>query len=367
MINYYGRIITDKFIIRRFIMKKKIAIIGYGGQGAWHAAKALSSDVVELGGVFDIAEKRMQAAADNNIHTYESREALLSDPDIDIVVCATPNDVHKEIVIDALRAGKHVVCEKPVALSVEDFDDMCAEAKKAGKIFTVHQNRRYDVDYLAMQSIIDSNQIGEVVNIESRVHGSRGIPSDWRCHKPQGGGMILDWGVHLIDQMLRLIPDRITKVYCETTNITTNEVDDGFNLHLTFDSGKRATIEVGTYNFLPLPRFYMQAKSGTALIEDWQKKCRVAKLKAWCEKEVLPVQTAAGITKTMAPREEITLDTYEIERPVSDVHDYYRNLVRAIDGKEEIFVKQPEVRRVLLVMEAAFRSAELGEAIKTNF
>jgi predicted dehydrogenase len=259
-----------------------------------------------------------------------------------------------------------VVCEKPVALSLSDFDEMCDAAAKNGKIFTVHQNRRYDVDYLAMQSIVDSGEIGEIVNIESRIHGSRGIPSDWRCHKPQGGGMILDWGVHLIDQMLRLIPEKITNIWCEVTNITTDEVDDGFNLHLTFESGKRATVEVGTYNFLPLPRFYMQAKSGSAIIDDWQKKCRVAKLKAWCEKEVLPVQTAAGITKTMAPRDEITLDFYEIDRPSSDVHDYYRNLVAAIDGKAEIFVKLSEVRRVLLVMEGAFRSAELKTSIKTD-
>ena len=347
-------------------MKKRLAIVGYGGQGAWHANWALRSDVIELAGIFDIAEKRMNAAKENGIHTYASREELLADASVDIVLCATPNDVHKEIVVDALNAGKHVICEKPVALTLEDFDEMCAAAEKNGRIFTVHQNRRYDVDYLAMQSIVNSGEIGEVVNIESRIHGSRGIPSDWRCHKPQGGGMILDWGVHLIDQMLRLIPERIVGLYCEVNNITTNEVDDGFNLRLTFESGKRATVEVGTYNFLPLPRFYMQCRSGTALIEDWQKKCRIAKLKAWCEKDVTPVQTAAGITKTMAPRDEITLDMYEIERPVSDVHDYYRNLVAAIDGKAEIFVKLSEVRRVLEVMVGAFKSAELGTSLKVN-
>ena len=347
-------------------MKKKLAIVGYGGQGAWHANWAMKSDVIELAGIYDIAEKRINAAKENGIHTYSSREELIADKSVDIVLCATPNDVHKDIVIDALKGGKHVVCEKPVSLTVEEFDEMCRAAEKSGKIFTVHQNRRYDVDYLAMQSLVNSGEIGEIVNIESRIHGSRGIPSDRRCHKPQGGGMILDWGVHLIDQMLRLIPEKITGVWCEVTNITTSEVDDGFNLHLTFESGKRATVEVGTYNFLPLPRFYMQAKNGTAVIDDWQKKCRIAKLKAWCEKEVLPVQTAAGITKTMAPRDEITLDFYEIERPTSDVHDYYRNLVKAIDGEEEIFVKLPEVRRVLLVMEAAFKSAEERCALKTD-
>ena len=347
-------------------MKKKIAIVGYGGQGAWHAGWALKSDVIELAGIYDIAEKRMQAAKDAGIHTYSSLEDICADKSVDIVLCATPNDVHKDIVVTALKAGKHVVCEKPVALSVAEFDEMCRAAREAGKIFTVHQNRRWDVDYLAMQGLVNSGEIGEVINIESRIHGSRGIPSDWRCHKAPGGGMILDWGVHLIDQMLRLIPEKIVKIYCEVTNITTSEVDDGFNLHITFESGKRATVEVGTYNFLPLPRFYMQAKNGSALIEDWQKKCRVSKLKAWCEKDVLPVQTAAGITKTMAPRDEITLDMYEIERPTSDVHDFYRNLVRAIDGTEEQLIKLHEVRRVLLVMENAFRSAEEGTAVSVE-
>ena len=347
-------------------MKKNLAIVGYGGQGAWHATRALTSDVVSLAGIYDIAEKRVNAAREAGIHTYSSLEELVADEKVDIVLCATPNDVHKDIVITALNAKKHVICEKPVALSVGDFDDMVEAAKKNGVFFTVHQNRRWDVDYLAIKSLIDSGEIGEVINIESRVHGSRGIPSDWRCHKPYGGGMILDWGVHLIDQMLKLIPEKITNVYCELTNITTDEVDDGFNLRLTFESGKRATVEVGTYNFIAMPRFYMQTKSGSAYIEDWQKKCQVARLKAWNEKEVLPVQTAAGITKTMAPRDEITIDSYEIERPISDVHDFYRNYTAAIDGKEEQLIKNCEVRRVLLVMEAAFKSAENLEALKVN-
>ena len=344
-------------------MKKRLAIVGYGGQGAWHATWAGKSDVVELAGIYDIAEKRMNAARDAGIRTYSSLEEILADKSVDIVLCATPNDVHKDIVVTSLLAGKNVICEKPVALSTEDFDDMVAAAERSGKLLSVHQNRRWDVDYLAMKKIVESGEIGEVINIESRIHGSRGIPSDWRCHKPYGGGMVLDWGVHLIDQIMKLIPEKIVKIYCELTNITTDEVDDGFNLHITFESGKRATVEVGTYNFIAMPRFYMQCKNGSAYIEDWQKKCKVARLKAWCEKDVLPVQTAAGITKTMAPRDEITIDSYEIDRPVSDVHDFYRNYTRAIDGLEEQFIKNSEVRRVLRVMEECFRSGESGEAV----
>ena len=186
-------------------MKKRLAIVGYGGQGAWHAEHAMRSDVVELAGIRDIAEKRINAAREKGIRVYESLEEILADDSVDIVLCATPNDVHKDIVVQSLLAGKNVICEKPVALSVGDFDEMLAAAEKSGAHFSVHQNRRWDVDYLAMKSLVDSGEIGDVINIESRIHGSRGIPSDCRCHKPYGGGMILDWGVHFLDLILYIL------------------------------------------------------------------------------------------------------------------------------------------------------------------
>jgi len=348
-------------------MKKNVTVIGYGGQGGWHANHALNSDVVSLLGVYDTDEKKQALARERGIHAYESFEAAISDPKCDIIVCATPNDVHKDIVVRALMAGKHVICEKPVDMSVAALDEMLDACKKSGKKFTVHQNRRWDVDFLAMKNIIESGDIGEVIRIESRIHGSRGIPSDWRCHKPYGGGMILDWGVHLIDQILQLIPEKVVKVSCDVTNITTDEVDDGFRLNLYFESGKTAYVEVGTYNFIALPRFYMQCKNGSAKIEDWRQNAQVAKCLAWHESDVIPVQTAAGITKTMAPRDEITLKTWEAERPVSDVHDFYRNFVAAIDGSEEQLIKHEESRRVLAVMEACFKSAELGAPVDFDF
>ena len=170
-------------------------------------------DVVSLAGVYDICDKRMSAAKDMGIHTYSSLEDILNDSSVDIVLYATPNDVHKDIVLSSLLAGKNVICEKPAALSVAEFDEMLAAEKKSGKLLSVHQNRRWDVDFLTIKNIIESGEIGETLNIESRIHGSRGIPSDWRCHKPYGGGMIYDWGVHLIDQMLTLIPEQVTGVF----------------------------------------------------------------------------------------------------------------------------------------------------------
>ena len=345
---------------------KKVAVIGYGGQGAWHCKQIAKSDVVTLAGAYDIREERRKAAEKDGVFVYGNNEAVFADETVDIIVVATPNDVHEELVIKALISGKHVICEKPVALSVESFDRMVKAAEKAGKLLSVHQNRRWDVDFLGVKSVIASDEIGDVIRIESRIHGSRGIPSDWRCEKKKGGGMILDWGVHLIDQMLQLIDERVATVNCVTTHITNKEVDDGFRLELCFAGGKSAFIEVGTYNFLSLPRFYMQCDKGSLHLSDWQEKAKVARLTRWIEKDVTPVQNAAGITKTMAPRDSLTLDCYEIERPVSDVHNFYRNFCDAVSGKCEQYIKNSEVRRVLSVMEAAFESAKTKNTVEVD-
>ncbi len=345
-------------------MKKNAAVIGYGGMGAGFHCKHLSeSDVCNFAGIYDIDESKRALAASRGVKVYGTREELLADPSIDMITVATPNDVHEEIVIAALEAGKNVISEKPVTLSLDSLERMITAANKAGKIFSVHQNRRFDVDCLAMKQIHDSGEIGDVINIESRIHGSRGIPSDWRGIKKYGGGMLYDWGVHLIDQACMILGYDIASVRCTFDHITNDEVDDGFGLWIEYKSGQTAYIEVGTYNFIAMPRFYMRAKNGTAMIKDWREKCHVVKCKAWHESDVIPVQNASGLTKTMAPRDNITIDEYDIERPVSDVHDYYRNFVRAIDGIEQQMVTHDQMRCILKIIMTAFESVERGEKV----
>lgn len=344
-------------------MKKFAAVIGYGGMGGWHTQHLLKSDVFELAGIYDIKEERRALADSRGIHAYATREELLADPRIELVTIATPNDTHEEIAIAALRAGKNVICEKPVTLSMESLERMIAVAEECGKIFTVHQNRRFDVDYLAMKQLHDSGEIGDVIRLESRVHGSRGIPSDWRGMKEYGGGMLYDWGIHLIDQVLMVLGWDVDTVRCRMDHITNTEVDDGFQLEITFKSGAFAYVELGTYNFIPLPRFYMKGTKGTALITDWREETQVVKCKHWHESEVLPVETAAGLTKTMAPRDSVTVDEYRLPRPASDVHDYYRNIAQAIDGKATQLVTHEQMRIDLRLIQCAFASAERGETV----
>lgn len=349
----------------RIMKKMKVAVVGYGGMGGWHTEKLLKSDVAELAGIYDIRRERNELAERRGIHAYGSLRELLQDPEVELVTVAVPNDAHEDVVVKALNAGKNVICEKPVALSLESLNRMIEAAEKNHVHFSTHQNRRWDVDYLAMKQVHDSGELGKVINIESRIHGSRGIPSDWRGEKVHGGGMLYDWGIHLIDQMLMIFGfENVESVYCICDHITNQEVDDGFRLDLNFKNGQRATVEVGTYNFIAMPRFYMRAEKGSALITDWREEAQVVKCTHWHESEVLPVETAAGLTKTMAPRDGITTDTYRVPKPQSDVHDYYRNFIATIRGEATQCVTYDQMRTDLRVILAAFESAKEGKIVK---
>lgn len=349
----------------RIMKKMKVAVVGYGGMGGWHTEKLLKSDVAELAGIYDIRRERNELAESRGIHAYGSLRELLQDSEVELVTVAVPNDAHEDVVIKALNAGKNVICEKPVALSLESLNRMIEAAEKNHVHFSTHQNRRWDVDYLAMKQVHDSGELGKVINIESRIHGSRGIPSDWRGEKVHGGGMLYDWGIHLIDQMLMIFGfENVESVYCICDHITNQEVDDGFRLDLNFKNGQRATVEVGTYNFIAMPRFYMRAEKGSALITDWREEAQVVKCTHWHESEVLPVETAAGLTKTMAPRDGITTDTYRVPKPQSDVHDYYRNFIATIRGEATQCVTYDQMRTDLRVILAAFESAKEGKIVK---
>ena len=341
--------------------KKKVVVIGYGGMGGWHARHLLESDTCELYGVCDIKEERKAKAIERGIRFYDSFEEVIADENVELLTLAVPNELHEPMAIKAMEAGKCVISEKPVTMSLESLDRMIEASERTGKLFTVHQNRRWDCDYLLMKQVYASGELGEVFGIESRVQGSRGIPGDWRGKKEHGGGMILDWGVHLIDQMLQLVYDKkIEKVYCRCDHITNYEVDDGFKLDIYFENDLTARIEVGTSHFISLPRYYMTGTNGSALVEDWKSDCKIVACKNWDEKNVVPVVTAAGLTKTMAPRDKETISESSIPSPTSDVHDFYRNVCAAMDGKETQLITHAQLRRVMKVMEAAFKSDELG-------
>ena len=334
-------------------------LIGFGGMGKWHTEILENVPEIELAGIYDIKEEKRKLAEEAGFHTYETEEAMLADESIDVILVATPNDTHRPIALRAMEAGTNVIVEKPATLSLKELTELEDMAGKTGQFLTVHQNRRWDEDLLTVREILKDQTMGEIFRIESRVHGSRGIPGDWRKEKAHGGGMVLDWGVHLFDQIFRLTGERRLKtVYATLTNVTNQEVDDGFTAVLRFEGGLEVLVEVGTNNFISLPRWYVLGENGSAVVEDWDLSGKIVKAFSEEEKEIVPVRTAAGLTKTMAPRREDTIRVEELPRVPGDIADFHRNVAAVLLRGEEPAVKLPEVKRVMRLMETVFESAE---------
>ncbi len=343
-------------------------IIGYGGMGAWHARQLLSAPAeFTLAGAYDINPVQVAKARLAGLAGYDTLDAILDDPAIDTVILAVPNNFHKDLSIAALLAGKHVICEKPVMLSTPDLQDVLTVSRETGCLFSVHQNRRWDKDFLIVRKLLNAGTIGQPFYIESRVQGSKGIPGDWRCVKEAGGGMLLDWGVHLIDQLLVMVDSPVTEVYAHLLSVKFPGVDDNFKLMLRFANGLSALIEVDTYTFINLPRWHVSGTAGTAQIDNFACQGKVARANTvsvhWDEGIVY---TEAGPTRTMAPRAKETIEELALPQVDSDARDYYRNFAAAVEGKTELVVTPAQALRVMQVLDAVFASAETGSTIRLN-
>lgn len=339
-----------------------IAICGLGGMGKWHFETIAGIPDLHLAGTFDIREEEQKYARDRGAKTYSSFEELIRDPSVDIVTIATPNDLHKPLAIQAMRAGKNVVSEKPVTLSSRDLQMMWDVSEATGMLFTVHQNRRWDEDFRCVKQIIEEDRLGPVFRIESAVLGCRGIPGDWRQEREHGGGMILDWGVHLLDQILQIVHEPLRTVYATVDHVTNELVDDGFYTDLRFASGLVAHVEVGTSHFIGKPRWKVFGRDGSAEV-DWGCKGKIICVTDRSKNDAVPIRTAAGLTKTMAPRTDDTIKEFPVPQIKTDIREFYQNVMDSIDGLTDIHVKLPEVMRVMKLMEAVNESASTGRII----
>ncbi len=351
-------------------MTHKIGLIGFGGMSKHHHWILSTYDRVDVKGIYDIDPQVMANAEKEGVMTYPSKEALLADPELDMVLVATTNEVHKDIAIEAMAAGKNVICEKPVTLSSAELEEIMEAAKKYNKVFTIDQNRRTNKDFVLMKRKVEEGLLGKPYVIESRVEGSRGMPEGWRTLKHLGGGMMLDWGVHLIDQLMYMVDEKVTNVFCKMYRIQYPEVDDNFRLTMTFESGLTAHIEVSTNNYITHPRWYVLGEQGTLQIDDWECDGKIVrcidKENKWEERIFY---TKAGPTKTMAPRSKESTETITISEPLDVVDSLtvvYDQFADAVEGKAPLTITAEQAMRVMKVMEAAFESEATGNAINTD-
>ena len=157
--------------------------------GHEHEKMLLDLPGIKLIGFADIDPKQLEDVTEG-LKRYASNEELMADPEVDVVLIAANNKFHKDLVIQAANAKKDIICEKPIAMSLEELDEMEAAVKKNGVKFTVHHQRRFDPDFRTAKAVYDSGTLGDIYCVKSMLYGFNGNIHDWHVFVSEGGGMI---------------------------------------------------------------------------------------------------------------------------------------------------------------------------------
>lgn len=346
----------------------KIGIIGFGYMGHFHKEKAGSYSDVKVTSAFDTDPEKRKEAEDAGLKAYDNLEEFLKE-DLSLVVIATPNQWHAQYAIAAMNAGKNVLCEKPATMTVAEIEQIKNVSESTGKFFTVHQQRRFDPDYRMVKEIINNGSIGRITTIESRVLGERGVCFGWRADPDSGGGMLYDWGVHLIDQILQLYPkEKVTSVYARVLSVLTPAVDDLFEITMILSNGVCAKVNVGTFALQKLPRWFVFGDRGTLKLDDFSGAVGgAARIKGEVKGfDSVVGQKVLGPSRTMAPLKPEYLEHIELPIETDMTMAYWDNLIESLMGKAKPIVTIDQIIRQMKIVEAAFRSSEKNEVIKVT-
>lgn len=244
-----------------------VVLVGYGNAGRFlHAPLIATTPGMSLCGV--VSSQRDLVAADwPGVPVLQDLSQALDDEHAAVVVIATPNHTHYDLARQALLCGRHVVIDKPCAVTLKETHSLLALASQQGRVLTVFQNRRLDSDFLAVQKVLQSGVLGRVVEVESHFDRFRPqVPQRWRDQALAGAGLWFDLGAHLLDQALCLwgMPSTLyldqAKVRCGAL------VDDWFHAVLGYqgESGDlRVILHASTLVAQLGPRWRVQGTSGS--------------------------------------------------------------------------------------------------------
>jgi scyllo-inositol 2-dehydrogenase (NADP+) len=240
-----------------------VGLIGYGlGGSAFHAPAIAAEPRLRLETV--VTSRAGQVERDHpGTRVVAGAEELLADPAVGLVVVAAPNAVHHDLAAAALRAGRHVVVDKPFALSVADADDLIALAAAADRRLSVFHNRRWDGDFLTVRRCAESGVLGEITTFVSRYDRFRPAPKGgWKEEAVPGSGILWDLGPHLIDQATVLFgPPRTVWADLGVQRPDVEAVD---YVHLVLGYGRlRAVLHAGMLVRDPGPRFELHGDRGS--------------------------------------------------------------------------------------------------------
>ena len=331
----------------------KVGVIGYGeafkmGRQHIHEMKAAGMTPVA---VADTDKSRLAVAEQDypGIETYTSVATMLRKSQVHLITIITPHNTHAKLVLQCLRAGRSVCCEKPLAITTAECDTMIREAKKHRLVLTTYHNRHWDGCILRAVKEIRRGIIGDVVRIEAHM-GGYGRPGNWwRSSKSISGGILYDWGVHLLEYGLQIIRGDIAEVTAYSKNgfwarktawkADTNE-DEAFAV-VRFADGKWMSMCVSSIDSHPKEgQLEITGTKGTYIFggEDWQ---------------TITHKNGRAVSKRG-------------QNPPGQGHRFYKNVADHMVKGTKLIITPEWSRRPIHILDLADQSARKGKAIRAK-
>jgi predicted dehydrogenase len=332
----------------------KVGVVGYGAafnMGRFHLEEMQKAGMTPTA-VAEIDAARLAMAVQDfpGIETYPSMTAMLRESAVDLVTIITPHNTHAPLALQALKAGRHVVCEKPMAIKTADCDAMIRAARERRVVVSTYHNRHWDGPIVNAVQQIGSGMIGEVVRVEARM-GSRSQPGEWwRTSKSISGGILYDWGVHLLEYSLQLIHSDIVEVsgyakrgyWARHTKWKKDTNEDEAFATVRFRSGQWLTLLISTLESNPGRGFLEVTGTEGSYVLDW------------------PFNECSRQDGEQAT-------TRKFKNPAAEWWRYYQNLADHLTKGTELVITAEWSRRLIQIIELADRSAQKGAALKAKY
>ncbi|HHY81268.1 MAG TPA: Gfo/Idh/MocA family oxidoreductase [Clostridiales bacterium] len=322
---------------------------GYLAQGASCRITAMS-DVREENITRIIDKYKLEAAK------YTNYKDMLADKTINLVSICTPPGTHKMIAIDCLRAGKHVLVEKPMAPSLAECDEMIDEAKKAGKILSVVSQYRYTGQYYRLKKLLDANKAGKMLHIAVDALFWRGQPYyylDWRGRwETEGGGCTLNHAVHFIDQLIwhAGMPKRVAAFMTNAAH-DNSEVEDISEAILQYENGMLGRITSSLIHHGERQGISIQTDKGSIGVPFIPQSSKTLE---------------NGFPQDDPEQAELLRSEFEsIELPPHQGHaGQIHDVIAAIEGRKSHYVTGTDGRNALELIQAIYKSAATNSVVE---
>ncbi len=320
--------------------------------GEWHAGFLRDFRGFRAVAACDAAAGR-RACAENKygLRSYAALANLLDDEEVDLLVVATPSSSHAEVAIQALRAGKHVVVEKPMCMNAREADSMIKAAHRSRKALTVFQNRRWDGPFRTALKVARSGRLGKIWRVKFTSwdysdimlrYGVKEFRPQWRSEAEWGGGVLYDFGAHTLDQLLHLVPEKAVRVYGRLESLRwSDDADDGFFCEVAFKGGAIGQVEYVVSSYAPVHTGWV-----------------ISGEKAGYHADADGPKIVSGRPRALKVR------------PVKELprawEEFYRNLRAHLRSRKGLAVSPEQVRRVILVMDALRKSSRRGKPVELS-